>query len=108
MKKIKLFNTLISSGSSLKFLNEIIAKSKIHQSSYVCVANVHMCIESYHDLSFGNIVNQADITTPDGLPLVKSLKWLYGIDQERITGPDLMPKLLKAAENQNLKVFKLN
>ena len=105
VKKIKLFKILISFGSSIKFLDEIIAFGKLHQSSYVCVANVHMCIEVEKDTAFREIVNKADIITPDGKPLVLALKSLYGIEQERVSGPDLMPALLKAAEKENLKVY---
>jgi len=105
MIKNKLISILISTGTISDFINTILNAAINHQSYYVCVANVHMCIETYQNPSFATIVNNANLTTPDGLPLVKALKWLYGIDQERVTGPDLMPKLLKAAEKEHLKVY---
>lgn len=74
-------------------------------SSYVCIANVHMNIEAYRDATFANVVNNAILITPDGMPIVKALKWLYGIQQDKVSGPDLMPRLLEEASLQNLKVF---
>lgn len=110
MKKIsllkhKLITINISLGNFETFIKKIIELGQKKQSSYVCVANVHMCIETYRSSEFANIVNQSDITTPDGMPLIKALKWLYGVVQEKVSGPDLMPKVLEAAEQQGLKVY---
>lgn len=44
------------------------------------------------------MVNQADIVTPDGMPLVWALRLLYGIKQERVAGMNLLPSLLEKAE----------
>jgi N-acetylglucosaminyldiphosphoundecaprenol N-acetyl-beta-D-mannosaminyltransferase len=64
-----------------------------------------MCIEAKRDKKFTEIVNNADLVTPDGMPLVWALKLLYGIKQERVSGMDLLPKLLNEAEKKDLKVF---
>ncbi len=39
------------------------------------------------------------------MPLVKVLKFFYGIKQDRIAGMDVMPELMKEAEINSLKVF---
>ncbi len=64
-----------------------------------------MMIEAQFDKSFANIVNNADIVTPDGKPLCWALKLLYGIRQERIAGMDLLPVLLKIAKEENISVY---
>lgn len=104
MKK-RIISLDISSISYSQFINEIcfLATNKI--SSYVCVANVHMCIEAYDHPEFQKIVNEADLVTPDGMPLAKGIKWLYGIDQDRVAGMDLLPDLLEECEKQSLKVY---
>lgn len=73
-------------------------------SEYICIANVHMCIEAKQEPDFALIVNNADLVTPDGMPLVWALHLLYGIKQERVAGMDLLPALLKEAEFKNLKI----
>lgn len=103
--KHKLISINISLGKFETFIKKIVDLGQKKQSAYVCVANVHMCIETYRNSGFADIVNHSDITTPDGMPLVKALKWLYGIAQDKVSGPDLMPKVLKVAEQKGLKVY---
>jgi len=64
-----------------------------------------MTIEAYLDESFSEIVNDADMATPDGMPLAKAMKLLYGIDQDRVAGMDLMPDLMKISEEQGMSIF---
>ncbi len=64
-----------------------------------------MTIEAYLDKNFCDIVNYADITTPDGMPLAKAMKLLYNLAQERVAGMDLMPDLLMTCEKKNLSIF---
>lgn len=105
MTNQKLITINLSLGSFQDFVNNILAFGKRRQSSYVCVANVHMCVETHQDSTFARIVNQADFVTPDGVPLIKGLNFLYNINQERVAGPDLMPALLLESEKQGLKVY---
>ena len=64
-----------------------------------------MTIEAHNDPSFAEVVNNADLVTPDGMPLVWALRLLYGLKQERVAGMDLLPELLKAAEAEDLVVY---
>lgn len=105
MKKNKIIKTLISTAKYDEFIHEILELSKNTVSSYVCVSNVHMTIEAYQSKSFCDIVNCADIATPDGMPLAKAMKLLYGINQDRVAGMDLMPDLMKISEEKNLSIF---
>lgn len=64
-----------------------------------------MTIEAHWDKSFAELVNHADLVTPDGMPLAKAVNLLYGQKQDRVAGMDLLPDLLKEAEDKNLNVF---
>ncbi len=105
MNKANLWQMSLSLGDYKTFVENIIELARKRQTAYVCVANVHMCVETYLHSDFSTVVNQADIITPDGKPLCFALKWLYGIEQERVAGMDLMPSLLDKAENYGIKVF---
>ncbi len=105
IKMSKIICLEISKAKYSDLIEKIMLLSKRKKSSYVCIANVHMTIEAHWDSNFANVVNSADFVTPDGMPLVKALKVLYGIKQERIAGMDLMPDLLKKAEEEDLGVF---
>lgn len=103
--KNKIINTSISIGTYQNFLDTILLLSKKQESSYICIANVHMIIEGYKDPDFQQVINQANLITPDGMPLSKAIKWFYKVDQERVAGMDLMPDLIKISAEQNLSIY---
>ncbi len=86
------------------FIKDSTALALKRKSTYTCVANVHMLIEAYNSRDFAEVVNNADMVTPDGMPLAKGLQQLYGIKQDRVAGMDLLPDLLKEAEEKKVKV----
>ncbi|MFC6860088.1 WecB/TagA/CpsF family glycosyltransferase [Zunongwangia atlantica] len=103
MKK-RLVSIDISIKPYQEFIEDLIRYAINKKSTYTCVANVHMLVEAYDDKDFAAVVNNADMVTPDGMPLAKGLKYLYGIDQDRVAGMDLLPNLLKEAEDKKVKV----
>jgi N-acetylglucosaminyldiphosphoundecaprenol N-acetyl-beta-D-mannosaminyltransferase len=104
MFRKKVVSLNISILSYQEALQHIISKGKLHQSGYVCFANVHMTIEAYQHPEFATQVNASDLTTADGVPLKMALNHLYGIRQDRIAGMDAMPDLFKMCEAENLSV----
>ena len=71
---------------------------------YVCVANVHMCMESFDEPDFNAIVNQADMVVADGRPLVWAKKFLGHHNASHVRGFDLMYDLFHAAEQRRIPV----
>jgi len=100
---------LISIDISIKpyrdFIKDLTTFALNKTSSYTCVANVHMLVEAHNDRDFADVVNNANMVTPDGMPLVKGLNMLYGIKQDRVAGMDLLPDLLCVSQKQNINVF---
>ncbi|PGK31199.1 WecB/TagA/CpsF family glycosyltransferase [Priestia megaterium] len=76
------------------------------QSKYVCVCNTHSLVTSYKNTDFNLALQNANLSIPDGMPLVWALK-LYGVkDAERVDGPNLMQHLLmEGAKNKQYKIF---
>jgi N-acetylglucosaminyldiphosphoundecaprenol N-acetyl-beta-D-mannosaminyltransferase len=103
MKK-ELISIHIDTGLYQDFLNEVFIMSA-KESSYICIANVHMLVEAYGNAAFAQIVNSADLITPDGMPLTWGLKLLHGIKQDRVAGMDLLPDILKKAEEKSIPVY---
>jgi N-acetylglucosaminyldiphosphoundecaprenol N-acetyl-beta-D-mannosaminyltransferase len=64
-----------------------------------------MVIEAKQQESFARQVNNASLVLADGMPLVKTLKFFYGVNQDRIPGMDMLPDVLKEAEKNHLSVF---
>ncbi|MEM6628449.1 MAG: WecB/TagA/CpsF family glycosyltransferase [Bacteroidota bacterium] len=105
MKKKRVLQTLITTGSYVDFVEEVFHLAASKYSSYVCFSNVHMLIEAYKDPMFNEIVSEADMATPDGVPLRIAMRLLYGIRQDRIAGMDAFPHLLKEAAKRDKSVY---
>lgn len=87
------------------FIDEVIQRGRQRKPGYACFANVHMLVEAVQNPGFANAVNAATWTTADGVPLRWAMQLLYGQQQERITGLDVLPTLLTEAARQNLSVY---
>ncbi|HEY8397677.1 MAG TPA: WecB/TagA/CpsF family glycosyltransferase [Flavihumibacter sp.] len=95
----------VNTGPYRYFIETINSLAAAQQSSYVCVANVHMLVEAYMKREFKQIINNADLVTPDGMPICIGLHQLYGLHQDRVAGMNLLPDLLKNASDQKIPVF---
>jgi N-acetylglucosaminyldiphosphoundecaprenol N-acetyl-beta-D-mannosaminyltransferase len=104
-EKRQLLGSLISAGSFDDFVNHVFWLTDHKESSYVCFTNVHMLMEAKQDKDFQHLLNKADIASPDGGPVSKLMKLLYGQHQDRVPGMDLMPRLLQEAERRGKSVF---
>jgi N-acetylglucosaminyldiphosphoundecaprenol N-acetyl-beta-D-mannosaminyltransferase len=77
---------------------------KSRKSSYVCLANVHMVMEAYDSAEFCQLVNAADLVTPDGKPLSWSLQALGATNQQQVCGRELTLHICKAAALSRISV----
>jgi N-acetylglucosaminyldiphosphoundecaprenol N-acetyl-beta-D-mannosaminyltransferase len=76
----------------------ILAWAAEGRSSVVAVATVNNVMEGHDDPSFRKVMNQADLVTPDGMPLVWGLRMLGVSSASRVYGPELTPRVLRQAE----------
>lgn len=100
-----LINFPLSTGKYCSFIDYIIKLACQRKSAFVCVANVHMFVEAYKDRKFLQIVRDADLVTPDGIPLLWGLRLLYSVWQSRVAGMDLLPDLLSRMEAQKIAAY---
>jgi N-acetylglucosaminyldiphosphoundecaprenol N-acetyl-beta-D-mannosaminyltransferase len=63
-----------------------------NKGAYVCISNVHMCIEVMGCNDFQSIVNKADLVIPDGKPLSWAQKLLGHSEAEQVRGQDIMKR----------------
>ena len=85
----------------------ILRWAKARTSKVVCLANVHMLIEAYHDRSFSNVLHEADLITPDGKPLVMMLRRLGIKHQNQVAGMDVFLNLCDLAQQTGVKIYLL-
>jgi N-acetylglucosaminyldiphosphoundecaprenol N-acetyl-beta-D-mannosaminyltransferase len=85
--------------------NRIQAWAEAQQSCYVVAANVHVVMTAYFDPAYQQVVNQAALVTPDGMPLVWGLRQLGMAGQPRVYGPDLMLAWCERAAQTGLSIY---
>lgn len=83
-------------------IQSIITWAQTSQSRYVCATSVHGIMVAYDDPAFRAVLNSADLVTPDGMPLVWTLRLRGYRNQMRVYGPTLMEKLLPLAVERDI------
>jgi N-acetylglucosaminyldiphosphoundecaprenol N-acetyl-beta-D-mannosaminyltransferase len=82
----------------------IVRWAKESRSAYVCVANVHMTMETHDSAEFRRVVNGADLVTPDGKPLVWALKSMGQGGASQVRGADLVTHVLERAGREGIPI----
>ena len=77
----------------------------VPQARYVCVTPVHSIMLARADAAFRRIVNNADMATPDGMPVVWAMRSFGRRGQPRVYGPTLMLHLCESAQRRGHRVF---
>jgi N-acetylglucosaminyldiphosphoundecaprenol N-acetyl-beta-D-mannosaminyltransferase len=105
MNKKEILGVNISIGSFRLFIERLFLLSEDEFSSYVCVCNVHMLIEAKNKNSFNELLNNADVVTPDGNPVAQALSFKYNYNQERVAGMDLLPILIEESAKRKRSIY---
>jgi len=72
---------------------------------YICVTSVHGIMTARSDHVFRRILNQADVVTPDGMPVVWAMRSFGCSGQPRVYGPALMRALCEQAARRRHRIF---
>ena len=68
------------------------------ESCYVCLGAVNNIMEARNSAEYRTVIEEAALVTSDGMPLVWLLRRLGVPQATRVYGPDLTPRVLRAAE----------
>ena len=71
---------------------------------YVCVSNVHMCMEVFDREEYAKTVNGSDLTVPDGKPVVWAQRAMGYSDAQQVRGTDLTIAICQEAEELGIPV----
>ena len=101
-------NLLNSPVTALPFDTQvkiILGWASSYASKFVCVANVHMLMEAYWYPELSSVLKNADLVTPDGMPLVWMMRLMGVGKQDRVAGMDILLSLCQLASLQNIRIF---
>ena len=76
-----------------------------YHSKIVAICNVHSLVTASRNAAFAEVLNTADIATPDGAPVAWVLRKIGFPYQQRVSGPDLMIELLAACQESGVGVY---
>src|SRR4051812_44627827 len=65
------------------------------RKAYICVAGVHGVMEAQRSPALAEVYAHADLTIPDGMPLVWVGHAQGHTSMQRVTGPDFMGEIFK-------------
>lgn len=93
MNKIEILSLQIDCINYFSIINSLLERALKSIPTYVCIANVHMLMEAYDSSEYKEIINSADLITPDGMPLVWMMRLKGQKNQERVYGPALVESI---------------
>lgn len=82
----------------------VVRWAREERSAYVCVSPVHMVMEAFDAPEFQQIVNGADLVTPDGKPLVWALGSLGVKGASQVRGTDLTARVAEQAAREGVPI----
>ncbi len=112
MIDLRILKMRVNLSNIKEVTDRIVFLCKNKMGSYVCVSNVHMCMEVYDSPEFERIVNSSDLTVTDGKPiyLIARIKSIFrGRDSlhsfSQVRGEDLVYNICKHANSsKDIKV----
>ena len=104
-KRFRILNVNVSAvnlNTACEVIDGLIRERK---QGYVCVAPVSTIVSCQEDEEYCKVINQADLVTPDGMPLVWLAKLKGYSEVNRTYGPDLMRALCDRGQQRGYKHF---
>lgn len=77
------------------------------KSHQIATANADFVVKALHDPELRHLLQEADMTTADGMPLVWGARLLGVPLQGRVTGADMVPALAKRAADKGYSLYLL-
>ena len=104
---IRVCNSNVFAGNVDRACELILARVRERLGGYICLANAHVVVTSYHDPLLAEALEQAWMVCPDGAPVAWMARQLGGSSSERIAGADLMARVFDVGQSEGLRHFLL-
>lgn len=105
MKKFDILGTAVCAVDIRRTVAAIGELVALRRGGYVCTANVHTIMTGYYDKSYRRAINSADLSVPDGMPVVWGASAMGISLKERVYGPDLLLALCQESETRGYRHF---
>ncbi len=99
-----ILGVLVNVTSLSSVVSNVVTWASKERGYYICVSNVHMCMEAFDYSSFRKVVNQADLVIPDGKPLSIAQKLLGHKNASQVRGQDIMNAICQISGEKSLNI----
>lgn len=107
IKKVNILGinvNVIRNEELFKRIKEFLESKVFH---YIVTPNPEIILEAQKNEEFFNVLNQSDLSIPDGIGL-KFASWALFSNLHRFTGADLSKQLLRYSERESIKIGIVN
>jgi len=94
----------VTMQQALREIEAMIREGGFHQ---IATANLDFLINSIHDGELKDILSDCRMVLPDGMPLVWASRLMGASLQERVTGAELVPRLVELSAEKGYRIFLL-
>ena len=102
-KIISVLVNVVNMDTAIANINKYLSAEKIN--SYICVANVHMLVTANRSEKLNQVLSEAKMVVPDGMPLVWYMRLQNYKNVSRVAGPDLLYKICNLSSKNKTRVF---
>lgn len=86
-------------------VDRLLGWARARESRLVAICDAHVVVSASRDAAYRDVINSADMATPDGAPVAWMLRRMGFPGQPRISGPDLMHALCEQCAVEGLPVY---
>ncbi|MDR4949948.1 WecB/TagA/CpsF family glycosyltransferase [Neobacillus cucumis] len=90
-----------------ELVREVHSRIVLSQKTFIVTANPEIVTYAQSHTSYQHVLKSSDLIIPDGAGIILASKLLGKPLQERLTGFDLMSRLLALSDNKNYKIYLL-
>ena len=102
--RVKIIGVPISAVNMNDCVNNIFENFNNTRGKYICVSNVHTVVIAHDNPVYLKVQTDSFMSLPDGKPLSVVGKRKYP-QMDRVTGPDLMRRILKESKTKKFRHF---
>ncbi|MDD4801338.1 MAG: WecB/TagA/CpsF family glycosyltransferase [Syntrophomonas sp.] len=95
---------LVTTAEAVSAIKDLIDKQ---QPAHIITLNAEIAYQAYYNSELKNIINSAEVVTPDGIGIVWAGRELGYKFQERVAGIDLFYRLCQEATREDWKIYLL-
>jgi exopolysaccharide biosynthesis WecB/TagA/CpsF family protein len=86
-------------------LDMVMGRAEISAGGYACFVNAHVAVMTRQNNEVKSAIRDATYAFADGMPVYLVGKYLYGLEMEKISGPDFLARMFESERGRQLRHY---